>query len=124
MKYSISWDPNFSTVTFNGDLSIRDIESANKDIHGDSRTYKTSGSIWDLANCNTNNITPEDLDYTEANDLGSTIMIKIYKLAIIGNDSHTISLFESYISNSIKHGSPWEFKMFTSLDGVDKWINS
>jgi len=124
MNYEIAWKLNYSIVTFNGELSIRDIESANKAIHGDSRTYKTFGSIWDFSNCTTNKITPKDLLYTEANDLGSTTTIKEFNLAIITNDSHSISLFESYISNSIDYGSPWKFKLFSSLNQADSWINS
>jgi hypothetical protein len=124
MKYLISWEPNISIVTFNGDIRIQDIELANKDIHGDNRTYKTSASIWNFSDSNTNNISPEDLGYTEVVDIGSTSTIKIFKLAIVANDPYSIKLFKSYINNSIKYGSPWEFKIFSSLHGVNEWINA
>lgn len=106
MKYSIAWEPNYSMVTFSGEVNIRDIESANKHIHGDNRTYKTCGSIWNFSDCKTNSIKPGDLKYTEVNDIGSTLTIKAFSLAIIAIDSYSFSLFESYINNSIGYGSP------------------
>lgn len=122
MKYSITWHKNISIIEFTGDINIRAIELANAEWHGDSRLYKSTASIWDLTNCNTSNIKPEELMYTEVNDLGATITIKSHKLALIANNPHTIKLCETYVSNSINYDSTWEFNIFNSLEHANEWI--
>ena len=124
MAYSISWEPDVSIVTFNGDITIKDIEDANQDIHGDFRTFEKSGSIWNFSNCNMSSIKPKDLMYTEAVDLGLSLAIKSFKLALIAGDSHSYSLLESYINNSLEYESPWEYKILASLEEANKWIAS
>ena len=107
MKYSITWNDNNSLVKFSGDISKRDLECANADIHGDNRTYKLLASIWDFTKCNMQDVRPEDLRYTIVVDLGSTITIKNHKIALIAVEPHSIKLCETYITKSINASSPW-----------------
>jgi len=124
MKYSITWNDNNSLVVYSGDISKRDLEHANADVHGDNRTYKLLASIWDFTKCNMQDIKPEDLHYTIVVDLGSSKTIKNHKIALVVVEPHSIRLCETYINKSIDIGSPWDFMIFNSLDGIDEWINA
>ena len=124
MNYSITWYKNYSFVEFTGDVNIRDVELANKYVHGDKRSYKLSASIWNFAKCNSINIKSEETQYSTAVDLGSNEAIKEHKLALVTGDPNAIEAFTTYINDSIKSGSLWEFKIFNSLDDAKEWISA
>jgi len=124
MKHSISWQEKYCLVEFTGDINKRDIELANKYVHGDKRIYKLPASIWDLSKCNSISLEPKDLYYSMAVDIGSSRSINEHKLAFIIDNSNAIEAFSMYINDCIKYGSPWEFKIFNTMHGVEEWLNT
>ena len=122
MAYSITWNENHCLVNFSGDINIRDIELANKYVHGDKRIYKLPASIWDFTKCSSINIQAEELHYTTVADLGSTKDINKHKLALVTSDSAATEVFQTYIKKSGEYGSPWEIEIFNTLGSADKWI--
>jgi len=122
MSYLITWNENHCLVEFSGDINIRDVELANKYCHGDKRLYKLTASLWNFSECTSISINPGELHYTTVVDLGSTLDIKEHRLALITGDLPAAQVIKEYVTESNKHGTPWEILIFNSLDGVEEWL--
>lgn len=124
MKFDINWEEGLSTVKFIGDITIEDIELANKNLHGDNRLYKTTASIWDFTCCNLKNVKKSELLYSVAVDVGSATTLNVFKLALVATEQHSINLLKSYIDACQKTSLSWEFKIISSRNEAIEWIKS
>ena len=124
MNFTTVWEENVFIVSFSGAINTVDIELANKYFYEDKRAYKVAAAIWDLSDCNMENIKPDKLAFTEAVDLAGAAFIKVFRLALVTSDKHSVALCNKYIHSCLENGSPWEFKIFNSAHDAFEWVNA
>ena len=65
-----------------------------------------------------------DLDLVVAIDLGASRTNKALKVAMIANDQNSIDKASDYISRLRQLKSSWSFKVFSSINDANVWLDA
>jgi hypothetical protein len=121
MRYTVSWKDKTVRVDYFGDVINADIESAHSDLNNDGRFYECDNLILDVSQCSLERVNVPRLIGVVAVDLGASMSNKSLKVAMIAKDPINVAKVSEYIATSCV--SPWEYKIFASVDDANTWLN-
>ena len=124
MKYSITWKHKSARIDYSGDIETQDILSAHEELNKDDRFYDCRQLILNATDCDVEKVSVPDLMSVVAQELGAAHTNSSLKVAMIVNNSASIDKASNYISLFQFHESPWEFRIFNSVDESSEWLNS
>lgn len=122
MKYSVTWSKKSVRVDYFGEVTNKDIQRAHFELNGDGRFYGCESLILDVTKCSLAKVVVPDLITVIATDLGAAHSIESFKVAMIADDSVNRERVSDYIERN--QVSPWEFKLFHSIDDAQPWLNA
>lgn len=122
MNYSIIWGNKSVCIDYFGAIDNKDIESAHFALNGDERFYECRSLILDISKCNMDQVVVDDLLRVVGTDLGASATIKTLKVAMIAVHPQNIHKASLYIESC--QISPWEFRLFNSMNEAREWIDS
>jgi hypothetical protein len=85
------------------------------------RIYILFGIFTD---CDLSKIQENDIKRPVAIDLGASLTLNPFKLAIVVNDDYLYTISQLYIDKCTAIGLPWQFKIFNSLYDATKWCST
>ncbi len=124
MPFKIVWKKDGINLRFTGKFDFQAIDSANREVYGDSRVDNIKYVIWDAININQALVSEEQLDLASEDDKVGTSYLPNLKLALVGTDPNLRKIFEYYVNRSMQIESTWQFKIFNRLIDAENWVNS
>jgi len=119
--HNICWQDKGVVVTFDKTATIEMINQVHKHIQGHALFDNHKHQIWDFRNIDTITATGEELEVTAAISWASSLSAPAIRIAWVGSDELILDLFNLYIHNSKKFGSPWDFMKFTDITDALEW---
>jgi len=124
MAYDFSFKNNGFFVSHKGIITIDEISEANGLIHGheyfDSHRYQ----IINLLQADFSEILQSRSKEPAATDWAASRYQSNVKVAIVAQEDKAVDFCKQYISESKQSGSPWDFKIFSDLEGALEWVGT
>ena len=120
MKHTIEWLRKGVLITMIDELTGDDVHQISERLNADSRYDSLRYQIWDFTKVNEINIKAGDVEKIAAFDRASTLTNPNIKLAAVSTDETIQTLTSLY--QAIMMDSPWETKIFLSLDEAQNWV--
>jgi hypothetical protein len=125
MAYQITWKRNAVVFNFFCELNIHEINKASGTLHGDARFDELKYVIADFLEADLKKIEMTQIEEPAAIDYAASMSVPRMKVALIAQDfSSSAEKCTRYIEESKRFGSPWEIRVFNSLEDADAWGNS
>jgi hypothetical protein len=97
MAYSIIWDVKSVCIDYFGEVDNENIKSAHYKVNNDERFYDCSHLILDITNCDMSKVDVSELIEVAGLDLGSLIVRKSFKIAMIAIEPDKLEISHNYI---------------------------
>jgi hypothetical protein len=124
MSYHISYKNNVLFLTHKELITIDEIHEANGILHGceefDSHKYQ----IINLLDADFSTISQSKSIEPAATDLVASKTKSNVKVALVVREVKAINFCRLYILESKQLGSPWDFEMFSNLEGALEWCST
>ena len=120
MPYRFYWNKENALVTFNGNVTYADIESADEALFNDPRFDNLDFIVYDLLTIDGLDVTDHNLQVTSAINYSASQWNKKLKMAFIAKEEYVVNAIERFIE--LMHNSNWEIRIFRSLDVVIEWV--
>jgi hypothetical protein len=125
MAFKIFWESHSSVwVAFNGTATFGEATAATNAVYNDPRSDDLEFALWDFAAIDDFAVTERDVEEMAASDYAAGLYMKPLKAAFVIADPGLKDLGDQYISHMRKLGSPWQNRLFASLDDARKWIET
>ena len=125
MAYQITWKEDAVVFTFYGELDINEVHKASGTLHGDARFDELKYVIANFLEADLKKIEMTQIEEHAAIDYAASMSVPRIKVALIAKDfSSSAEKCTRYIEESKRFGSPWEIRIFSSLEDADAWGNS
>lgn len=121
MPYKTQWQGSGFIVSFQGPVTIAEVQQSNSELYGNPNFDRVKYQIFDFTDADTDLISFSDADIPAATDSAASIYIKWMKVGLVGTDPHTIELFKSYIETVKAFGSQWVIETFPSVESAKAW---
>lgn len=124
MGYTISWGNQSVCIDYFGEIDNDEIKNAHYKLNGDERFYDCKWLILDISNCNMDKVSVDELEFSIIpTDYGASLTLKSLKVAMIAVIPQNINKARQYIDKCQKMEYPWEFKLFSSIDDANRWLD-
>lgn len=121
MAYSIIWSTKSVCIDYFGEVDNKNIKSAHYEVNNDERFYDCSHLILDITNCDMSKVDVSELIEVAGLDLGSLIVRKSFKIAMIAIEPDELEIAHSYIDFFNKYA--YKINVFNSIDSANSWLN-
>ena len=121
MPYRLAWEPRGVHFEFFGRVTAKEIEFANEDFYGDSRSDTTRYQIIDALRVESVEWQMPDIQSVAAHDLGASQSISTMRVAYIARQPEVTEKLERYIEISRRLNTRWTFKGFTDFASARAW---
>ena len=111
-------------MDYSGEIENQDILKAHDELNKDERFYNCRQLILNITGCNLEKVSVPGLISVVAHELGAAHTNKSLKVAMIADNPVSIDRAGNYISLFEFYESPWEFRIFNSIDEASEWLNS
>jgi hypothetical protein len=123
MPYKIDWtSPRAVNVQFFGVITDSDLSAATDDFYHDERVDFVREVTWDHTNIVDFIVTPERLNEIAASDSVASGYMYPLKSAFVIHHPAVIELAKGYIATLEELGSPWQNRIFVSLEEARGWL--
>jgi len=123
MPHSTSWEKHGIYWQFSGTVSVKEYFATDAELYNDSRSDQIKYWIWDGTNIEELAISDIHAELAAAADWAATQYNHSVKAALIASDKHIKELMEGYIELSKEFESPWEFKIFETIEEARQWVS-
>ncbi len=123
MAYDVTWGKNTSLFTFFDKTDIYEVNRANGTLHGSRNYQHYHCSIWNFLDCDTSNITKEDVKQPAYITRASTLSVQYIKKALVARDIYALGLCHEFATLFQNLEASGEVRIFTSLDAAQQWCN-
>ena len=124
MKVDLQYIDNGFIAKFWGKISVSDILNVNNLIYGREEFDSHKFQVFDFSEADLTDITHKRSEEPAATDNIASQYSPDVKVATVATESHAIEFTQRYIDESIRFGSPWQFKIFNNLDDALNWVKS
>jgi hypothetical protein len=121
MAYSIIWDVKSVCIDYFGEVDNKNIKSAHYEVNNDERFYDCSHLILDITKCDMSKVDVSELIEVAGLDLGSLIVRKSFKIAMIAIEPDKLEIAHSYID--FFNNYAYKINVFNSIDSANSWLN-
>jgi hypothetical protein len=124
MPYQINWEsPTKIVCQFFGKVDFDELNMATNAFYNDHRSDYVKEAFWDFTE-----MTSFEVDASEASEMAHTDnaasnYIKRLYAAFITQDEGFAELIRHYIEEMERIGSPWNNRLFQTMDQAKKWID-
>ncbi len=124
MPYQLNWEsPTKIVCQFFGKVDFDELNMATNAFYNDHRSDYVKEAFWDFTE-----MTSFEVDATEASEMAHTDTaasnyIKHLNAAFITQDAIFSELVKHYIEEMERIGSPWNNRLFQTMDQAKKWID-
>lgn len=122
MPYTLSWNDNVLHIRLAGCVNTQDIRAYEHSIYSDRRFDALDYAIWDGTQIESLDFPVIEAEYSAAFSKGSSLSNSSIKMAIIVTDSAVRVAAESYINFSRYIETPWDMKIFDTIDAASDWL--
>ncbi|MDH3976327.1 MAG: hypothetical protein OEV42_18835 [Deltaproteobacteria bacterium] len=122
MSFQITYKNKTFRVTFAGCTSINEINDANSQIQGSIDFDRHKNQIWDFTRADASLVTKDDTLTPAATDLGAAYIKENINIALVAVEEHAVNMCKAYVITSQKTGSPWNFKICSTIEDAFKWL--
>ncbi len=121
MAYDVTWGDNASLFTFFNRTDIIEVNEANGILHGSRAFAHYHCSIWNFLDCDTSDITKEDVKQPAYITWASTLSVQYIKKALVARDIYSLGLCHEFAALFQNLEGSGEVRIFTSLDAAQQW---
>lgn len=117
----MKWDGQGFILVFDGLTTLDDINDANGKLQGLENFDRHKYQIWNLLNADLSTITTTEIKEPAAYDWAASLAVPNVKATMVGTEQAVIELWDAYVEQSKKMGSPWNFERFSNFSDALKW---
>jgi hypothetical protein len=121
LLYYLNYKNNGFFLTHKGLITIDEIHEANGLIHGHEEFDSHKYQIINLLDADFSTINQSESIEPAATDLVASKIQPNVKVALVVREANAINFCKLYISESKRHASPWDIKIFSDLEGALEW---
>ncbi|WP_431159378.1 hypothetical protein [Winogradskyella poriferorum] len=119
MPYRFDWNKESALVTFHGEVTYADIESADEALFNDPRFDNLDFIVYDLLTIDDLDVTDHNLQVTSAINSSASQWNRKLKMAFVAKDGYVLEAVERFIE--LMQKSNWKIRVFGSLKDAFKW---
>ena len=124
MSYRLIYKEKGFILTFSGDVSFDELNTANGKIQGHSEFDVHRYQIVDVRNADLSSISRDQAREPAAIDMIASTMNPKVRIGLIASTTDGFNICKEYADNSIAMGSPWQFNVFYDYDKALEWAKS
>ena len=124
MSYKIDYRDGGYIARFEGDITIDEINLANGEVHGHENFDVHRYQVINLLEANLVAVTEDDVLIPAAINYVASKTRKNVKMAIVANQSYTVTLAKHFVSSAGDMSLPWQVKVFSELESALKWAKT
>ena len=124
MSYSLNYKNNGFFLTHKGRITIDELHEANGRIHGHKEFDSHKYQIINLLDADFSKISEDKSIEPALTDLIASKTRTNVNVALVVKEANSINFCKSYILESQKHGSKWDFEIFSDLKSALEWCGT
>lgn len=125
MPYQVTWESPTSIWTkFSGQVPFSEMMQASSDLFDDPRSDGVEHAYWDFSDIDGFTVSEEEVDEIAYIDDAASRHMRQLKAAFVIRDPGLIELAEQYIAQLSALGSPWQNRIFQSMEEARQWTGS
>lgn len=124
MSYKLVYKDNGFIIAFFGDISIKELNKGNGDIHGHYEFDTHRYQIVDLREANLSDVSMEDTLEPAAMDVVASATNTSVRIALVASDTHSFNICKEFADHSKEMGSPWGYGVFYDYNEALEWAKT
>lgn len=122
MPYRTEWESPTSAYTrFTGKVTYAETVEATEAFYNDPRSDEVDRVYWDFSDIDGFAVSADSVQEMAGSDTAASRYLGPMKAAFVIRDRDLIALAEQYIALMRELGSPWQNRIFQSLDEARRW---
>lgn len=109
---------------FSGHIDFCDTSKATNEFYGDPRSDQVNAVLWDFSEIASFSVSADEVSEMAASDEVASSYMRRLKSAFITRDPALATLTRHYIQEMVSFGSPWENRLFETVDDARRWAVS
>lgn len=125
MPYTIQWlSPNDVWVKFDGILRFADTLNATNDVYNDLRADHLDHAYWDFSAIDDFKVSEREVEEMASMDHSASLYMRPLRSAFVIQKPELRQLGEEYIGLMLTLGSPWQNKLFETMESARRWMET
>jgi hypothetical protein len=125
MPYKIHWTSQRAVyVQFFGVITDSDLSAATNDFYNDQRVDFVHSVTWNFTGIDDFIVGPERANEIAASDTVASGYLRALKAAFVIQHPALIELAKGYIATMEELGSPWQNRIFGSVEEASIWLSA